>query len=104
MENLINRILKIDEDARKRLESAKESKAQTIVSAERQEEEIRTEVLKRADGRLEKVEEFEKQNADEKIAVIDADKQSKISELDKAYRSKHKKWENEIFNNIISVD
>lgn len=104
MENLINCILKIDEDARKRLQNAKDTKAQTIMSAEQQEDKIRTEVSKRVDGRLEKVEEFEKQQADEKIEAINKEKNSKIDVLDEAFSNNHTAWEKDIFKNIISVD
>ncbi len=102
MEDLINRILEIDENARKRLQKAYDEKAHTINSAEKQEEDIRTEVLKRVDGRLEKVEEFEKASADEKINIIDKDKQKLISMLDEKFNSNHKKWEENIIKNIIS--
>ena len=102
MEDLINRILEIDENARKRLQKAYDEKAHTINSAEKQEEDIRTEVLKRVDGRLEKVEEVEKATADEKIEIIQKDKENLISMLDDKYNANHKNWEENIINNIIS--
>lgn len=101
MENLINRILEIDENAKKKLEDAYKQKSQIICEAEKQEEKIKEDVFKRVNGRVEKVEEFEKSNADEKLAELEKKTAEEIAALDKAFDENHEKWENDIYRNII---
>ena len=102
MDNLIDRILEIDENAKKKLEEACRRKSEILCDASRQEEEIREDVFKRVHGRVEKVEEYEKSNADEKIDEIKTQAAKTIELLDTKYAENHVSWENEIYNNILS--
>ena len=101
MENLINRILEIDEDAKKKLDNAYKKKSDILCAAEKQEDQIKEDVLKRVNGRVEKVEEFEQSNADEKLAELAKKTAEEISALDNTYNENHDKWEDEICRNII---
>ena len=101
MANIINKILEIDENARHRIEDAYKKKSEILCDAEQQEEDIKNDILKRVAGRVEKVEEFEKSNADEKLEKLRNHTNQDISFLDKTYNDNHEKWEKEILNNII---
>ncbi len=101
MENLINRILEIDESAKKKLDDAYKKKSEILCDAEKQEEQIKEDVLRKVNGRVEKVEEFEKSNADEKLAELAKKTAEEIAVLDQSYNENHEKWEDEIYRNII---
>ena len=101
MENLINRILEIDEDAKKKLDNAYKKKSDILCDAEKQEDQIKEDVFKKVNGRVEKVEEFEKSNSDEKLAELAKKTEDEIAALDKTYNENHDKWEDEIYRNII---
>ena len=103
MENIINKILEIDENARKKLENAQSAKSKIMYEAQKEEENIRNEVLERVSGRVSKIEEFEKSTAEEKISEIKANANKAIENINNKFEKNHKQWENEIFNKIIST-
>lgn len=104
MENIINKIIEIDENARRRLEEACQKKSEILCDAEKQEVAIRNDVLQRVKGRVEKIEEFEKTNADEKLEELNKKKEEAISYLNTIYNDNHEQWEKEIYNNILNLN
>ena len=67
MDSIVNKIIEIDNNARQKLENAFNLKSKIISDAELEEDKIKKDILKRVSGRVAKVEEFEKANAEEKI-------------------------------------
>ena len=101
LDEVINRILEIDHNAAERLELAHKKKQEILNEAKLEEIKIKENCIKRADNRIAKVEEFEKQEADEKINEINLQKQTKISKLDELFNSNQAQWKNEIFHRIV---
>ncbi|MCX7658790.1 MAG: hypothetical protein N2Z57_08950 [Oscillospiraceae bacterium] len=101
MDNIINKIIEIDDEACRRVEDAEEKKKQIISQAKIEAAGIKEEHKKRADEKLIKVEECEKSVADEKIAKIENEKQEKIKALQKIFDDNHLAWEQEIFKRIV---
>lgn len=102
MENVINRIIEIDQHAKQQLLKAAKRKEQILSDAKAEVAAIRQKVLDRASGRVAKVEEFEKTNADEKIEHIKDQMNSRIEMIDKTFIDNHKQWESEIYSRIIN--
>lgn len=101
MENIINEILEIDQKAREKLEKAQEQKKTILREAEKAEENIKCDILVRANNRVDKVEEFEKAHCDEKIEAVKKSTDETIALLNKTFDESHNDWENLIYNNII---
>lgn len=102
MDNLINKIIDIDQNARLKLEKAYEQKKSILLDGEKQEEQIKSKVCIKIDDRVIKVEAFEKKEADEKIEKISIKTEDTIKELNDIFENNHEKWENDIFMNIIN--
>ena len=101
MENVINKILQIDKEACQRVEQAKQEKIQILSEAKIEETRIKEEHIKRADDRIDKVDEHEKSLADEKITKIEAEKQQKLAALQTLYDQNHTIWEQDIYRRIV---
>ena len=101
MESIINKILEIDENARKKLENAYTTKSQILYEAEQEEDNIKKDVLNRVSGRVAKVEEFEKTTADEKIEKIKNQSYQTIEYINKKFEENHQQWEEDIFKKVI---
>lgn len=102
MLDLINLILEIDEDARKNLETAYQTKNKIIEEAKKSEESIKAEALEQAMKRIEKVEVVEKQDSEEKIEIIKKQTEELRTKLENMYEQNHAQWESEIVNNILN--
>lgn len=103
MDDIITQILDIDKKARDKLARAYEEKKQIIIDAEEEREKIKTELLERADHRLELVEAEEKKNADERLCELEKQTKEKIESLDKSFKDNREQWEKDIFNKIIAL-
>lgn len=101
MENVINKILEIDKEACCRLESAKEKQKQILCDAKLEEARIKDDNIKKADDRVEKVDKYESEVSEEKIAVILDQKQQKLSKLQAIYDENHISWEQDILQRIV---
>lgn len=101
MEKVVNEILEIDRRARERVAEAYQKKDCILLETGEEEQKIKDEYIRRADNRVCKVEMYEMENANKKIAVLEQKKAETISALKEQYEANHSKWENDIFNNII---
>ena len=101
MENVINRILEIDKDACVRLEQAEKQKKQILAETKIEEAKIKEDHIKRADVRIQKVEETEKKFAEEEMIKLEEKKQEQISKLNAIFEQNHISWEQDIFQRIV---
>ena len=101
MENVINRILEIDKEARDRLDEAEKQKKQIFVEAKLEEAKIKEDHIKRADARILEVDATEKKFADEEMEKLEKVKLEQISKLDAIYEQNHISWEQDIFQRIV---
>jgi len=101
MENIINQILEIDLRARQKLEDAYKQKSCILLQAEQDEEKIKNDIIERANNRLCKVEQCEKEDTDAKIEQIKIKTSESIKAIDDIFQTNHIQWENDIYNSII---
>ena len=101
MENIIDRILEIDQKACKKLDDANSSKSRIIYDAEKETEVIKKDAFEKVSGRIVIIEDSEKSKADEKIKKIQADAKQSIEFINKKFEDNHEQWEQEILNKII---
>lgn len=99
--DIITRIIEIDQNAQHKLAQAYSQKKAIILEAEGQEYCIRDQLLGDAGKRLKIVDDFEKKNAEERFLAIEEKKKTHLLHLSKTYDENNKKWEDEIFDNII---
>ncbi len=99
MDNIITHILEIDQRAKDKLEDAHQQKENIINSAKAEEERIQSDMQKKVDERLSKVEECEKADSDEKIAELEKEKDLKIKQLDDIFNENRETW----VENIVSA-
>lgn len=101
MSNIINSIIEIDSIAQKRLNDAHlfEANIKNVIA----EKKLNTNELiaQKAEMRVAKINELEKQYADDEMASIKEESDAKIALLEQLFEDNHEQQELEIFNNII---
>ncbi|MCM1023667.1 MAG: hypothetical protein NC395_06370 [Prevotella sp.] len=102
MENIITRILEIEQDARERIEEANRKRDEMIAEAEAEKERIIDEKVRNAEEKLRKLGLDEKRKTDEKLEEIERIKNDEIKRLDDVYGKNHAEWEKEIFDAVIA--
>lgn len=98
--DVITQILSIDQNAREKLARAYEEKKQIILEAETEKSKIQTELLERAEHRLELINNTEKKNSDEILEALEKKTSQRIEKLDAAFKQNHSQWEKEFFDKI----
>lgn len=101
MENIINRILEIDQTARERLQHAEQTKAKIIAAAKEEEAKIIGSVDERVASRISKIDNEEKKRADEKIDEIHRVRDMSFTKLDNIFMARSDSWERDILAGII---
>lgn len=101
MDNVINSILNIDSEAKRRLTEAEAKRNQIIADARAEEERIVSECITEADKRLKAIEDNERAEADRKSAAVTAERDKEIARLNEVFEKNHQAWENEIYNSVI---
>ncbi|MCM1328042.1 MAG: hypothetical protein NC253_01250 [Ruminococcus sp.] len=103
MEDVIASILKIEENAKTRLEEAEKKKNQLIADAKAEQEKLIKDKIKEADEKLNKMSLDEKKKAEQKLAEIEESTKKEIARLDNVFEKSRRKWEDEIFKSIVNV-
>lgn len=104
MENIINRIISIDENAKERLSEAEQRRQSILESAEQEKQDIIRQNLGKAQTTLIRMDDFEKHSSEEKIDRINKDAEEKIKRLNMLFDEKHLAWEDEIVGRIVAPD
>lgn len=102
MENVITGILEIEQNANVRLEEAEKKRNQIIADAKAEEEKLIKAKIKEAEDKANKLNLDEKKKLEDKLAEIEQNGIDEIKRYDDIYEEYHTKWEDEIFNAIIS--
>lgn len=101
MENVINRILEIDEKARMMIAEAEKKKQNILNEAHENEQQVKDNFVNKSQEKISKVDEVHKLESNEQIAGIENEKRLKIEKLDKLYADKHAEWEAQILKSIV---
>lgn len=102
MENIIADILKIENEAQKRLSDAEAECIKIIADAKAEREEIINSKIREAEEKIESINSDEKNKAEKTIAEIEKNKLLEIERIDNIFELKHTEWEENIFNQIIN--
>ncbi len=101
MEDIINRLIEVDKQARTMLEQAEAYRKQLDGSREKALEEYRANLLERAERRLQMVQEQEAKASEEAKQTSAQSYEALLVRLDETYRHNHVQWEETIFQRCI---
>lgn len=104
VENIINRILQMDEDAEKRLSDAEKHRKELLALANQERQRIYEQAAQRARAKLELVDLNDKEDAEEEITMIVSRYKDVMSGLKAQYDAGHSGWEDEIFQAVIGLE
>ena len=102
MDEIIKEIINIDKEASRKLEEAERMKDDVIknqITAENKE--LRHKMRERAQMHLNRVREIEQAHADQKIASINAQRDSELAAIKKVFDEKHQAWEDDLYNHVL---
>lgn len=102
MQNIINSIIMLDENAKERLADAKKKSAEILAAAECERQEIIRTNLGKAHSTLSRMDDMERRACDEKLAQIRRDKEERLDTVSRLYEEQAKVWEDEIVSDILS--
>lgn len=102
MDDIIRSIIDIDRGASDKLSEAEKKKLKIITEAKALQESIVKEAVENSKRELEQIEADRKRAAEEKIAALEADRDSRIDAMKKAFAENSDKWADEIFKAVIS--
>ena len=103
MKNLFNKIVDIEERAKKIREDAK-AKAQEIENRLKNPEQYGKEYYDEAEKRIAKIEADENAKKAEKFREIDLRVKADLDKFDREYAGKGDKWVDALYSNIVSPD
>ena len=104
MDNVLNEIIKIENDAKRILEEADIEKRGLDDYIAKETEKIENEYKKKNEELIAKETEKLKSDLQAELSILDKAHSEKLEEFNSATVSKSKKWSEEIFNKLISDD
>lgn len=104
MDNVLNEIIKIENDAKRIIEEADKEKRSLDDYIEREREKIEKEYAKKNELRIAEEEEKLKSSYDTELSKLEKAHSQKLEEFNNATVSKSKKWSEEIFKKLISEE
>ena len=102
MQDLLRKIIKMDEQARKTAEKAKAEKLQSEQEVEALREQIYNDYIKRAKERIEKNIAVDQANADKHLAEYEQHVTETKEAMQKLYSEKKEEWVGEIVSRALS--
>lgn len=101
MDEIIKEIIRIDSEAKAKLDEANRLKDEVVrLQIKQENDRIRQEMRDKMEHRLNMVRKTEEQYAQEKIRAIEAEKEKQLKTLDERYEKHHTAWEEELFQRI----
>lgn len=102
MQDLLKRIVEMDEQARKIERQAKSEKLKSEAEVEELREQIYNDYIVRAKDRVEKNIAVDKAHAEEKLARYSENAEKAKSEMDALYQSNKEQWVSEIVSRALA--
>jgi len=102
MEDMINRVIEVDEMEQQLTASADSSRRQAEADVEKKRTEIRDEYLQHAKQRIELARAMEQKNADETLAEQVAQHKAQLEQLEKFYAEHKGGWVDTIVSRVIA--
>ena len=102
MEDMINRVIEVDEMERQLTATADDQRRRAEADVEKKRIEIRGEYLEHAQRRIELAREMEQKNADETLAEQVARHKAQLEQLEKYYAENKGGWVDTIVSRVIA--
>ena len=102
MQDLLKRIIEMDEQARKIEKQAKEEKLKSETEVEQLKEQIYNDYIVRAKDRVEKNIAVDRENADKKYAQAKQHQEEMKQEMDRLYQQNKDSWVDEIVKRSLA--
>ena len=102
MQDLLKKIIKMDEEARKIEQQAKSEKIKSEEEIEALREQIYNDYIVRARDRVEKNIAIDRQNAEKQLEEYQKKTDDAKSEMERQYQQKHDAWVNEIVDRALA--
>ena len=103
MENVINQIIRIEEQAQAINAEAQELKSNLKSNIDKDVEDIRNNITNKVSAKYETIKATEKNYADKKIEQISVSYNKAEKNLDEVYKTRKDEWINTIYNDIIGI-
>ena len=100
MDELIMKIIEIDDKAREVISDAKKANIGLETSIAEKTKELEADIKRRAHEKEEDLKNIEESDTEEKIAAVNKELDEKIASLDDKYKSNREAWINGIVENI----
>lgn len=101
MEDLIMKIIDIEDRAQELIKDAKEADRELEERLENETKKLEKDIVRKAEVKRETLKQIENEDADRKIAEINSDAERQIESLNAKYIENKDKWVDEIVGNII---
>lgn len=101
MDNIINTILKIENEAKHRISSAEEKSSDIMRQTKLKSSEIKNKIKSDTEKKAEEIEKNESIKISKAKEEIDRKCSEKYQALENIYNVNHLEWENEIFQRIV---
>ena len=102
MQDLLKRIIEMDEQARKIEQEAKSEKLKSEAEVEQLREKIYNDYIERAKDRVEKNIAVDQAHADERLAAYREKTENAKQEMQRLYDSEHERWVDEIVSRSLA--
>ena len=100
MDELIMKIIEIDDKAREVISDAKKANVGLEASIREKTKELEADIERRAHERKEAIRNIEESDTEERIAAVNKELDEKIASLDDKYKSNREAWIGSIVENI----
>lgn len=101
MEDLIMKIIDIEDRAQELIKDAKEADRELEERLENETKKLEKDIVRKAEVKRETLKQIENEDADRKIEEINSDAERQIESLNAKYIENKDKWVDEIVGNII---
>lgn len=101
MEDLIMKIIDIEEKAQEVIKDAKKADRELETRIKDETHKLQDDITRKMEAKNVTLRQMEENDADKKIEEITANMERHLSELEKKYENNKDKWVNEIVQNII---
>lgn len=102
MEELIDRIINIEEEAKSAAAEAEKKIKKIGIDSQARAEKLKKSISERSDAKVEAIRKLEGEYSEKKICEIKTKLEDSIEELSKRSEENKQKWIDEIINNILA--
>lgn len=100
---IIKKLVEIDRQARKMVAEAADEKEKTVEALEQEKKAVHSNILERAQSRIEKIKTESSQESEKTAISIEDEGSEMMKRLETSFSQNSAKWEGELFNRCIGA-